>query len=116
MPAKPANAKPGQSTIVEDAPKPDAIDNDGGVHDDSEVDEITALLEQQAIRIENQADQIDGLETRLAALERGYAGLSRSAEKGPAKPTMTQAEAQKQANVSGKSVLSVDGWVAPKAG
>lgn len=115
MAAKPANAKPGQPVgegldLVAEATD-EAVDQ----ADDQPqtLEGLAALVDTLAERVELQQETIDAMHGRIDLLQRMVSDRPRDSVSTPAAPVLTQAEAQAQANRSGKAVLSVDGWVSP---
>ena len=115
MAAKPANAKPGQPVGEGLDLAADAADEATDQANDQPptLDGLAALVDTLAERVEAQQETIDVLVTRMDYLQRQISDRPRDSVSTPAAPVLTQAEAQAQANRSGKAVLSVDGWVSP---
>ena len=115
MAAKPANAKPGQPVGEGLDPVAEATDEAVDQADDQPqtLEGLAALVDTLAERVELQQETIDAMHGRIDLLQRMVSDRPRDSVSTPAAPALTQAEAQAQANRSGKAVLSVDGWVSP---
>ena len=115
MAAKPANAKPGQPVGEGLDMVAEATDEAVDQADDQPqtLEGLAALVDTLAERVELQQETIDAMHGRIDLLQRMVSDRPRDSVSTPAAPVLTQAEAQAQANRSGKAVLSVDGWVSP---
>ena len=115
MAAKPANAKPGQPVGEGLDLAAEATDEAVDQADDQPqtLEGLAALVDTLAERVELQQETIDAMHGRIDLLQRMVSDRPRDSVSTPAAPVLTQAEAQAQANRSGKAVLSVDGWVSP---
>lgn len=112
MPPKAPNAKPGQPLTND----PEAMAAESAIEDEGDPREVTveslqALIESMSLRLDDQEEELGQLRAEVNAMHKNQPVAARG---GPAAPELTVEQALAQANERGKSVLSRDGWVAPK--
>lgn len=113
MPPKAANAKPGQPLTTDpEVENPGTTDPDPNEEPrEVSLEGLQAIVESLSMRLDDQDEEIGQLRAEVRSLQRNQPQQARG---GPRAPELTVEQAQAEANKRGKSVLSAEGWVAPK--